>query len=161
MTISVDEDGVISFAAPFVRSPYNYDRDAASLAAGLECPEATLTQQQFAEQSDINTIVRNFGLTGELPENLRVPQSGDFTGVVDYHTAMNMVRAAEEAFMELPADVRARFHNDPQELQDFVENADNLEEARKLGIAVPAPVVTAPEPVLVKMAPEEPKTSST
>ena len=42
--------------APFLRTPYNYDTVAASNESGLGCEDPTLTQQQFAEESDINTI---------------------------------------------------------------------------------------------------------
>lgn len=149
----IDSDGVIE--CPMVRTRYNYDRNAVSRGTSLRCEEKSLAQQSFKEQSDINTIVRQFGLTGELPQNVQVPVSGDFSEVGDFQSAMAIVRKAEEAFMQLPADVRARFHNDPQELQVFVENKDNIDEARKLGIAVPAakPPVP-PEPMLVRLAPD-------
>ena len=42
---------------PFVRSPFNYDAMAVSNETGLSCPEDTLTQQNFAEECDINRIV--------------------------------------------------------------------------------------------------------
>lgn len=124
----------------FVRAPYNYDADAVSAENGVVCPESeSVVQAQFAEECDINTIVRRFGLTGQLPENLRVPQSGDFTDVKDFHTAMNVVRAAEEAFMQLPGEVRARFENDPGRMLSFVEDVNNRDEAIKLGM-IPKPV---------------------
>ena len=129
----------------FVRNPYNYDADEASRVSGLECLDAGRTQQQFAEESDINTIVRRFGLTGQLPDEVRVPQSGDFTGIVDYQSAMNAVRQAEEGFMELPPDLRYRFGNDPQRLLEFMEDGSNLEEARKLGLVNKAPEVPREE----------------
>lgn len=127
------------FVPVFVRSPNNYDMKAASDESGLFCPEPTKTQQQFAEDADINVIVRRFGLTGELPDDYRAPQSGDFTGVTDYHSALNAVREADAAFMEVPAEIRARFDNDPAKLIKFVENAKNREEAIELGL-VPKPV---------------------
>lgn len=144
---------------PFLRSAYNYDVDAVSRETGLLCADPTLAQQQFAEEANINTIVERFGLTGELPTNVRVPVSGDFTDITDYQTALNMVLDAEAAFMELPANVRARFENDPQKLQDFVEDASNLDEARRLGIAVPAPV-PAPEPAPTRVIVVEPSADS-
>lgn len=132
----------------FIRTPYNYDTDAASLAAGHRNDEPSMTKQSFAEEADINTIVRKFGLTGELPPNgVRMPDYGDFTDAVnDYQTALNAVIAADEAFMQLPAETRFRFGNDPQRLMEFLAKKENLDEARKLGLAVPAPPI-----------PEEPK----
>src|SRR5262245_32664589 len=106
----------------FLRSPYNYDMDLASLESGLECKDESLTQQQFAEESDINTIVERFGLSGELPSIVSLPSYGDFTGISDFQSAMNAVVAAEKSFMELPAKLRARFDNDPQKLLEFVAN---------------------------------------
>lgn len=57
----------------FLRAPFNYDTDKASLEAGSSRPidpdtgeiiDDGMTQQSFAEEVDINTIVRRFGLTG-------------------------------------------------------------------------------------------------
>lgn len=121
-------------SVPFVRSPYNYDREAASDEAGLKCEDLSLAKQEFREESDINTIVRRFGLTGQLPPDLRVPTSGDFTDIYDFQTAMNAVVQARESFMLLPAHVRERFHNDPQELVSFLDNEENRAEAVKYGL---------------------------
>lgn len=119
----------------FLRTAHNYDRDAASDEAGLSCPpEEGVTQQQFAEECDINTIVRRFGLTGELPGDFKAPQYGDFTDVGDYQTALNSVLRAQEEFMSLPGEIRARFQNDPQQLLLFVHDEKNREEAQKLGL---------------------------
>lgn len=123
--------------APFVRSPYNYNTDQASLEAGLKCEDKTLTKQSFAQDADINEIMRRFNLTGQLPDNIKLPQYVDYEGIVDFHTAMNAVRHAQEAFDALPADIRARFHNQPQELLEFCALEENREEARKLGLLDP------------------------
>ena len=120
----------------FLRTPYNYDTMEASDASGIACPEPTLAQQHARDECDINTIVRRFGLTGELPNNVRVPRYGDFTAVSDYQTAMNMVIEANEAFMQLPAEVRSRFNNDPGALVDFMSDDSNRAEAEKLGLVV-------------------------
>ena len=130
----------------FLRSPFNYDRDAVSVETGLECQDKTLAQQQFLEDSDINTIVRRFKLTGQLPDNVRAPQYADFEGVFDYQTAMNAIRQAQESFNAMPADVRSRFANDPQRFVAFCSDPANLDEARKLGLALPSPVDKSPAP---------------
>ena len=135
----------------FFRSGFNYDRDVVSLETGLMCEDESLAIQSAKEESDINTIVRKFGLTGELPSDLKMPQSGDFTDVPDFHTAMNMVRSAQEEFLRVPAEIRARFNNDPQRLMSFLEDGSNADEARKLGfLADPVP---APEPMRVQVVP--------
>lgn len=120
---------------PFFRAPFNYDRDQASLESGLVCdPAEGKTQQQYADEVDINTIVRRFGLDGDLPQTVAVPLSGDFRGVNDFHTAMNLVRKAEEAFAELPARLRTRFSHDPGELIAFLDDPSNRDEAIELGL---------------------------
>lgn len=126
----------------FVRSAYNYDRMQASDESGLRCEDVSLAKQAFADECDINTIVRRFGLTGELPAAFKAPSYGDFEEVADFHTAMQAVRDAQESFMSMPPELRARFHNDPQELVEFVASEDNRAEAVKLKL-VPEAVVEA------------------
>jgi len=139
----------------FFRTAYNYDRDEVSDATGLSCGEPTRTQQQFKEECDINTIVRRFGVTGQVPTTLAPPMQGDFLNAPDFRSAMDLIVAARESFMEQPSHVRARFHNDPAEFVDFCSNRDNLAEARKMGIAMPeAPPPEVPQPVLVKVVPD-------
>jgi phage internal scaffolding protein len=140
---------------PFLRTPYNYDVDKVSDETGLSCPEPTLAQQNFKDESDINYIVRQFGLTGELPGKPLSPQYGDFTGVLDYHSAVNAVLAAQDDFMELPAQLRSRFNNDPAELIDFLADEQNREEATKLGLVAVKPISEPSEtPVGEPKAPE-------
>lgn len=127
----------MSKSSVFLRTPYNYDVNEASDASALVCEDPSLAQQHAKDECDINTIVRRFGLTGELPSNVRTPQYGDFSDATDYHTALNAVRAADAAFMQLPADVRTRFNNDPGALVDFVSDDNNRAEAEKLGLVLP------------------------
>lgn len=121
-------------SVPFFRSGFNYDRDAASLESGLVCEDESLAIQSAAEEADINTIVRRFGLTGQLPDQVAMPRSGDFTNVPDFHTALNLIRTTQEEFLRVPADIRARFKNDPQQFMEFLEDDRNREEARKMGL---------------------------
>lgn len=134
--------------SPFLRTPYNYDLDAASNESGLHCEDVTLTQQHFKDETDINNILRQFNVTGLLPETPLSPRYGDFTGISDYQTALNQVIAAESEFMALPANIRSRFDNDPAKLIEFLENSNNKDEAIKLGLvnAVELPqVVEVPQ----------------
>lgn len=141
--------------APFVRSAYNYDQDDASAEAGLLCEDESLTVQAEVEESDINTIVRRFGITGELPTNVRVPLSGDFAAAGDYHSSLNALLEADKSFMAMPAEIRARFDHDPAKLIAFVEDPANRDEAIKLGIvnAPQAPVPASAAPVAPSASP--------
>jgi phage internal scaffolding protein len=126
----------------FVRSGINYDMSAASLESALVCKDPSLTQQQFALESDINTIVDTFMKTGHLPDPVSMPQYVDYEGVFDFQSAMNVVRAADENFMRMDAKIRSRFHNSPQEFLEFFADPVNQEEAIRLGLAVAKPTVS-------------------
>lgn len=125
----------------FVRAgfPFNYDVDQASVLSGLECKDKSLTRQSEAQDADINVIVKRFNVTGQLPQGLRLPTYADFDGIFDFRTAMDAVRAAEAAFLQVPAEIRARFGNDPHLFVQFCSNPENLGELRKLGLAPEAP----------------------
>lgn len=119
--------------APFFKTAYNYDTNAASNESGLVCLEPTSAQQHFKDECDINYILKNFGIEA-LATNPLTPRYGDFSDVVDYHSALNSVIAAESEFMALPANIRTRFDNDPAKLIDFMENPANRQEAESLGL---------------------------
>lgn len=128
------------------------DFDGASKETGLLCQDPSLAVQASAEEADINTIVRRFNLTGQVPTDIRAPEYGDFTSVTDYQSALNAVIQADESFMAMPAEVRARFHHDPGAFVDFVANPENRQEALKLGLLMPPEA--PPEPLAVRVVPE-------
>lgn len=133
---------------PFVRDPYNYDREAASDETAVDCRLGgpSFTQQQFKDECDINVIAERFGLTGTFPENPLPPVYGDFTDVGDYRSALHAIQSADARFLEFPPELRARFQNDPQQLMDFLADPANGSEAVKLGLLKPTTIVSdAPE----------------
>lgn len=111
----------------------------------LICEEPSLAIQSQKAEADINTIVRNFGVTGRLPQAVRLPTYGDFHGVSDYRSAVEAVREAEASFMAIPAKVRAEFNNDPQAFADFCLDPNNLKQLQEWGLA-PAPATTDASP---------------
>jgi phage internal scaffolding protein len=135
---------------PFVRDPYNYDRDEASNATGLCCEDPSLAQQHMKDECDINVIVERFGVTGELPQTPVSPRYGDFSGVTDYHSALNQINATMDDFMALPAKLRVRFDHDPVKLLHFLQNDQNRDEAIQLGLIdgqlVVEPIVSTETP---------------
>jgi len=124
-----------------LRSGFNYDRDAVSRETGLECKDKSLAQQSQAEEADINTIVRRFGLTGEVPQNVRVPLQDDFVDLISYQECLNAVREADAVFMALPAHVRNRFENSPAKFVDFCTEAALDKETGELTLANKAEMV--------------------
>lgn len=106
----------------------------------------SMAKQSFKDETNINTIMQRYERTGLLEHSSSSsPQYGDFSNVTDYQTAINAVMDAQLAFSELPARVRRRFDNDPAEFMAFLHDEANLDEARELGLAPPAPV-TPPDP---------------
>lgn len=133
-----------------VRSAFDYDAEAVSDSSGLLCEDDSKTVQADAEDADINVIVRRFGITHELPVNLRVPLTEEFdTLVTDYKSALDMLILADQAFLDMPADVRKRFNHDAGAFVEFASNPANLEEMRKLGLADPRAVALEPLEVRV------------
>lgn len=128
----MDYDLVTGERRKFLRTAYNYDMDSVSLQTALVCDEETRTQQQFREECDINTIVERFGITGELPTDVRVPLQAEFLEVFDYQSSLNKLIEADEAFMQYPANVRAEFQNDAGKFVEYVSdpNPDDEKKAK-------------------------------
>lgn len=120
----------------------------------------TLAQQHFANEVNINQIIARYRTTGLLTDPLRpatrLAQFGDFSDVVDYQTAQNIIIAADAAFMSLPAVVRKRFDNDPAKYIAFMEDEKNYDEALKLGLVDPK---VEAEPLAVRVVEKSEKAS--
>lgn len=110
----------------------------------LVCPEPSLAQQSFKDDADINVMLERFKVTGIMPQGVLMPSYGDFTGVSDYRSARAAMLKAEHAFMDMPANIRARFDNDPQKFLEFCADEKNREEAARLGLVPVA--AAAPKP---------------
>lgn len=102
------------------------------------------TKQSMRDECDINGIMRKFIKTGALSHLAKHGgHYGDFPPI-DFHEAMNMVKQGEQMFAELPAKIRRRFHNEPEEFLAYVQDPANLEEMRELGLAKAKLEVLAP-----------------
>ncbi len=115
------------------------------------------TKQSFAEESNINIIMKKYEKTGMLDHLNRFNgQYGNFIAAPDYHTSMNAIREAGEAFMSIPAGVRAKFDNDPARFLEFVQDEKNHDEMIEMGLARPKPSEAPVEPK-TKKGEEPPK----
>lgn len=135
---------------PLIKWRHQYDTDADTRegdGAALHCRDESLTQQSFTEDADLNVIARRFGLE-TIP--LGRPDASHFrdtTNDPELADILNAQRIARDHFMALPGKLRKRFHDNPQELWDFVNDPENAEEALRLNIlaripeggAIPAP----------------------
>lgn len=104
---------------PLVRNRNSHARVVVQLAIP---PEDSLTQQQFKDECDINRIVQN-AQRGIAPKYLArgTPQYGDFSNVPDLPQAYEKIRKAEEAFMNLPAQLRLELNNDPAQINRLTD----------------------------------------
>ena len=103
-----------------LRTPYNYDRDEVSKNTALVSDSETLTQQNFKDETDLNIMIRKYGVLPVSEVNWK-----EFDATVipqDYQQLQNMLREADQAFMDLPADVRKAADNDPQKFLAIVES---------------------------------------
>ena len=116
--------------------------------------EETRTQQQFRDKVNINSIMAKYRKTGLIDHVRKNPGVySDMTKVVSYQEALNTVISAQATFDTLPANVRARFQNDPHQLIEFLKDSKNDEEAGKLGLIIPKAPPKPPE----QIAAETPK----
>lgn len=108
--------------------------------------EPDLAMQEFKDDCDVNLILAKFMKTGAFTHTRGPGQYWDSSEIPDFMGAMNQVVMAQNAFMELPAQLRARFGNSPQALIDFLQNPDNLEESIRLGLRERKEAPQQPQP---------------
>lgn len=118
--------------------------------------EPTMTQQQFKDEADINSIMRKYG-ADPVAFNALTRQGGvyaDFSHLKDYHGMLQDVADAQDAFASLPAQIRSRFANDPGSLISFLQDEKNHTEGVSLGLfqprETPAPAAPTPAPAAPK-----------
>lgn len=126
---------------PQWKTGYNCDNLEEANRSATWNTEPSLTQVHAAEETDINVIMRKFGVTGTLPL-AKVPPSFQDIQEIDLQTAQNLINEAEDAFMELPADLRFKFNNDLARYVGYVDDrraANDWKSLRDLGLDVPEP----------------------
>lgn len=94
-------------------------------------------ERSHQERQNINCIMRRLRKGGQVPFAVGEASYGDFTSYGDFHSCLNRVVAAQSDFMSIPSEVRRRFGNDVGRMLDFVGDAENAVEARKLGLLPP------------------------
>lgn len=102
----------------------------------------SMTKQDFVSQCDINNIIKEFSVTGQISHISAKAAQGAFIDLpadLDYQNSLNTIIRAEEAFMALPAKVRDRFGGDPAAFLAFTADPENADELVKLGIRNPPP----------------------
>ena len=128
-----------------VKYPTHKDFNGKDVGPGTICTaEEGKTRDSEKDQADINKIMKRFEMTGVLPVDQRTPQFLDVASAPDYRTALDRINTINRSFMEMPADVRARFDNDPAVLLDAVGDPAREAELIELGILPAKPVAAVP-----------------
>lgn len=100
-------------------------------------PGASLTQQHFKEETEINNIMKRYYKGIPLPVNTQPAMFGDFTSI-DFQDMQNAIADIEQQFASLPAKLRNKFGYQPYQLIRWLENPANQDEAKRLGLIGPA-----------------------
>lgn len=106
------------------------------LRVTFETQGESLTEQQFAEESQILNKIRKYDSQGFFDSINRNPaQYTDFTKVRDLADAIDQIENARDSFQQIPSDIRKKFNNSPSEFFDFASKESNYDELVKLGLA--------------------------
>lgn len=101
----------------------------------VEFPEMGRTRQEFKKDCDINRILGQFRKTGTIAHLAKYQgQYGEFTEM-DFTEAMLFIKDTEEMFYSIPANIRAKFDNDPAKFVDFATDENNIAQMREWGLA--------------------------
>lgn len=125
----------------------------------------SMTKQSFREECQIKNIMKKYEKTGIITHvKNHGARYGDFSSHDDYLTALTSVISAQKMFDELPSAVRKKFKNKPEEFLEFVQDPDNLDEMREMGLAPEAPkeektIPLIPEEVVKKQPKKDEKKS--
>ena len=104
---------------------------------GLEFTQPSLTQQQFKDECEIESLLKahNLGqVMGILNNHGQQPLYGDVSDIPDFHDAQNHVARATEYFEGLPSDVRSRFNNSLSEFLTTLNDPGAREALTDMGV---------------------------
>jgi len=103
-------------------------------AVQIDCSKPVLTDQSFKKSCDINNIVKSFMKTGMLPPSRKEGHYGDFSEVPTLEASFNAAQLAQEAFYDLPSDIRKLMDNDASKLELWLSDENNHEMAYQHGL---------------------------
>lgn len=107
----------------------------------------SLTKQSFKEECDLNLLVKRFRDNNadifDQFSKYSAGEYGDFSQIVDYRTALDQVKQANESFAQLPAKVRQFFNNSAEYFLDFCQDSNNIDTLKELGLAHKSPTQDA------------------
>lgn len=114
---------------------------------GFETKGESMTQQHFAQEADIKTIIKKHDRTGIISHVARgVAHYGDYSEINEYRDALDVVRNADATFMQLPSKIRQMFENDAGAFFEFATDPKNREKMVEMGLAEAPPSPPRVEP---------------
>jgi|TARA_A100001015_G_C15036330_1_gene736451 phage internal scaffolding protein len=119
----------IEFKTPYTNPPAR---------CWFETTGESMTQQHFAEESEINNILRSHDRNGVI-EHIHRGNAiyGDFSNITDFSDALDQIREAQQEFLNVPSEIREKFQNDAGQFFKFASDPNNLDELIKMGLANP------------------------
>ena len=98
------------------------------------------------DEVDIRNIIKKHDRTGIVEHIARgVAHYGDYSEVNEYRTYLDFVKAADESFKQLPANIRQRFQNDAGVFYEFATNPRNEDAMVEMGL-MEAPKIEVEDP---------------
>ncbi|AXH73237.1 MAG: internal scaffolding protein [Microviridae sp.] len=158
-TTILDTVEVYDFYRPHKRSDTWFTNETTNAITGEVTQLPSMTKQSFVDQCDINNILKQFKLTGQITHIKANAQQGaylDLPDDLDFQSSMHIVQQAEAAFSTLPSKLRTRFENDPAQFLAFMADPRNAEEAVALGLATKRATDAPNEPQAPTPSPNKP-----
>lgn len=89
------------------------------------------TKKEFAEETNVHSVLQRYAVTGQLLQTQKKPMSGDFTwfsqqGITDKAGAKEAQFRLVNSFNELPQNVRAKFKT-ARDLAEYLHRGDLTE----------------------------------
>lgn len=115
-------------------------------------------EQQHKEKVDVNNIIKKYQQNLPITHlNRNRGVYADLSLMTDYQGMLDAVSQAQKAFNDLPANLRSRFQNDPEQLLNFLQDSKNKEEAIKLGLINPTDPLNTNDQTNVNVEPVKTK----
>lgn len=129
------------YSLEFPHATHDFYKPVAADLTTITDWSPSLTRQEFAEESDINTIMARYEQQPWPLKPLTEEAFVDFTEIPDnLLDTLTQLEAAKDSFMRLPAKVRREFDNDPLSFVAFASDPNHLDQMREWGLApIPEP----------------------
>ena len=112
----------------------------------FETTGESMTQQHFADESEINNIIRSHDRNGVI-EHIHRGNAiyGDFSEITDLSDALVQIQEAQKEFLNIPSEIREKFKNDAGEFFKYASNPDNEAGMREMGLLNPTKSSAMPD----------------